>query len=102
MLGHFVEDNKIGLIFPIFGRPISEFIKGKRKKTNSNSTFTLKQFLTIFRNIGLAIHELYVKGYVHRDISEDNILIDENLNTKLIDFGFVCSIDHCKGDFGTK
>lgn len=36
----------------------------------------------------LAINEIHQKGYVHRDLKLQNILIDTDGYLKLIDFGF--------------
>ena len=102
LLGHFQKDEVIGMIFPMFGRPISVFIRERKKKTNNSKLFTVNDFIKIFRNIGTALTELHALGYIHRDISEDNVLIDENYNTKLIDFGCVGNIDYSKGYFGTR
>ncbi|XP_075687799.1 NUAK family SNF1-like kinase 1 [Rhinoderma darwinii] len=40
-----------------------------------------------FRQIVSAVHYCHKKGIVHRDIKLENILLDENLNVKLADFG---------------
>ncbi|XP_063283598.1 NUAK family SNF1-like kinase 1 [Pelobates fuscus] len=41
----------------------------------------------IFRQIVSAVHYCHKNGIVHRDIKLENILLDENLNVKLADFG---------------
>ncbi|XP_018431587.1 PREDICTED: NUAK family SNF1-like kinase 1 [Nanorana parkeri] len=40
-----------------------------------------------FRQIVSAVHYCHKNGIVHRDIKLENILLDENLNVKLADFG---------------
>ncbi|OHS97608.1 CAMK family protein kinase [Tritrichomonas foetus] len=47
-------------------------------------------FLQIFSAISYLHEKLKV---IHRDLKADNIMIDQNNNIRLIDFGFACDID---------
>jgi serine/threonine protein kinase len=50
----------------------------------------------IFRQIAAAVAHLYSLGLVHRDIKDENILIDDKFHVKLIDFGSVAFFDPTK------
>lgn len=85
-MGHFETEDDIVLVFPRFGITVGEFIKNIKKKTDKRP-YTLHHFTSIFRQIASAIFEIQAKGKIHRDISSDNVLIDDDYNIKLIDFG---------------
>uniref|UniRef100_A0A8C5QU08 non-specific serine/threonine protein kinase n=1 Tax=Leptobrachium leishanense TaxID=445787 RepID=A0A8C5QU08_9ANUR len=57
-----------------------DFINNKHQISESDAR-------GIFRQIVSAIHYCHKNGIVHRDIKLENILLDENLNVKLADFG---------------
>lgn len=50
-----------------------------------------REFMTQILNVLDYMHN--VKGYCHRDIKVENILIDHQLNLKLTDFGFAASYE---------
>ncbi|KAM9506366.1 NUAK family SNF1-like kinase 1 [Salvelinus alpinus] len=49
----------------------------------------------IFRQITSAVHYCHTNGVVHRDLKLENILLDQDLNVKLADFGLS---NHFKND----
>uniref|UniRef100_A0A915ESD2 Protein kinase domain-containing protein n=1 Tax=Ditylenchus dipsaci TaxID=166011 RepID=A0A915ESD2_9BILA len=60
-----------------FGDLIQQHKKNFAKKAN------------LLVKVLLAIEAMHVIGICHNDISEENILIDENLHVKIIDYGEV-------------
>jgi len=81
---------------------VSEYIEGKNLRQYiqgykiSGKKIPVENVLKIFRKISKAVNFVHSHGYAHRDIKPENIMIDDNLNIKLIDFAFSCNND-CKG-----
>lgn len=69
---------------PIFGDPpaidLFDYIEVKNDMSEDECRF-------IFRQVCLAIYHLHKHGIVHRDIKDENVIVDENGIIKLIDFG---------------
>jgi len=51
-----------------------------------------RQAKKIMRKILLAVQNLHENEIIHRDIKLENVLIDDNFNVKLTDFGFACKV----------
>ena len=52
-----------------------------------------KEAFKYFIQVSSALYFLHSNGYAHRDIKPENILIDENDNVKLCDFGWCVSLN---------
>ncbi|CAD8119266.1 unnamed protein product [Paramecium sonneborni] len=69
---------------------IHEYVDGQTLERFINEHGTQlhqTEIQSIMRQILLAIIYIHEQGLLHRDIKPDNIMIDKNLNIKLIDFG---------------
>lgn len=52
-----------------------------------------KLALRFFYQTALAVDHIHNLKLIHRDIKPENILLDENFNVKLCDFGWSCFLD---------
>ncbi|CAD8197388.1 unnamed protein product [Paramecium pentaurelia] len=69
---------------------IHEYVDGQTLERFINEHGTQlhqTEIQSIMREILLAIVYIHEQGLLHRDIKPDNIMIDKNLNIKIIDFG---------------
>ncbi|KAI8610756.1 kinase-like domain-containing protein [Chytriomyces sp. MP71] len=53
----------------------------------------------IFKQIAEAVAYLHARGFVHRDIKDENVIIDDNMKVKLIDFGAARHIPKNRTDY---
>jgi len=40
-----------------------------------------------------AIHYIHTRGFAHRDLKCENVLLDKNYDIKIVDFGFACPVE---------
>ncbi len=70
----------------IEGLPLVEYVQ--------RGALALEQKLELTCDICRAIHHAHQKGVIHRDLKPNNILVDENGQPKILDFGIGKSTDH--------
>ena len=50
-----------------------------------------------FKQMLMGLHHLHSRGICHRDLKPENILLDNDLNIKIIDFGFATELSGKNG-----
>ena len=76
--------NSISLVMDYYKSSLMDAIQEKLKTT---SEFSEQNLFIIFTKLLLAYGEMASVGIFHKDIKPHNILIDDELNMKLFDFG---------------
>lgn len=66
---------------------------GSSLKQQSNQKFTEINCKFIIKQLANALKYLHSKNIAHRDIKLENVILDEKLTPKLIDFGFSTCIE---------
>ena len=71
---------------------IMEFVNGislfDYMKSRENERINEQEAIPIFKQIVEGIKYCHENNVIHRDIKLENIIVDKNLNAKIIDFGF--------------
>ena len=72
----------------IAGHTLFEIISAlARREKDAESHFSLSRLLTIFTQVGEAIHYAHLRGIIHRDIKPENIIVGMFGEVNLIDWG---------------
>ena len=69
---------------------------------NLDSAIPIEKCKYIFAQIALAVEYLMNQGFVHRDLKDENVVIDRFYHVKLIDFGSASRIPSHPKDYFTK
>ncbi|KAI7848814.1 kinase-like domain-containing protein, partial [Circinella umbellata] len=81
MLMYSQDEAHYKIVMKNYGKTLFNFIE-------DNPGLTEPYTRQIFKQIAYAIHHLHEElGIIHRDIKDENVMIDGNLNIRLIDFG---------------
>ncbi len=59
-----------------------------------NAPLTTRQRISLLIKICGAIHHAHQRGIIHRDLKPSNILIDQDGQPRVVDFGVARSVDH--------
>lgn len=78
------DREKVGCIF-------LEYISGETLSKTNISRLTSKHKFKIIKQLLSAIEIAHFNGIIHRDINPNNIMLDDNGDVKVIDFG-ICKI----------
>jgi non-specific serine/threonine protein kinase/serine/threonine-protein kinase len=69
----------------IRGRPLLAFVESKK--------FGTRQRLELFERVCAAVQHAHHKGVIHRDLKPDNVLVDDDGEPKILDFGVARATD---------
>ncbi|CAK73708.1 unnamed protein product (macronuclear) [Paramecium tetraurelia] len=81
----FKKKGKIFLVFQFVDRNLLELLEERK-------TLDQECIKRVIFQLVLAVHACHSVGIAHRDIKPENLLIDNDLNLKLCDFGFARTI----------
>lgn len=77
---------------------VMELVKGQRlDHFLSRRPLDLTQRLELFVEICDAVDHAHVQGVIHRDLKPANLLVREDRQPKVVDFGIACRLD-CESD----
>ena len=65
-----------------------------RNKNNSKSELTFSSKIKIFIQCVKAVDYMHSRGFLHRDLKLENILLEKGFNVKICDFGWAIEKEH--------
>lgn len=85
LLGWFIDDTHVYMIFPFYLKTLEDFIKSKKDTTLKTAKKLTKQILS-------GLQHMHSKMIIHRDLKPSNILMDHKNTPIIADFGLSRSI----------
>lgn len=85
----------------INGWPIDKYVD-QRLRDGENADPDSAKLLSLFARIAAAVQFAHKQGVVHRDLKPSNILVDENGEPRLLDFGLAKSVDTASNETTSK
>lgn len=84
----FFQENRTAYI-------VMEYVEGTRVRNyiRKNGKMSGKQVLALMKPVIHSLCDIHKTGLIHRDISIDNLMFDENGQLKLIDFGAARNVE---------
>ena len=84
-----IKGNRIGLIMNHYknGSFISKLVNEQVNNKKKKDILSNKQKINILYGICNGMAHIHIKGFNHRDLAARNILLDNNNNAKITDFG---------------
>ena len=72
---------------------VMEYIKGKTLKDylREHGALTAEEAIHVMTQICQGVDHAHEKGIIHRDLKSQNIMVDDDLNVKITDFGIALS-----------
>ena len=87
VLEYFQENNTAYIIMEfVEGVTLNAYLKQLPEKPS------YREALALLAPVGRALEEIHARGFVHRDVSPDNIMIDKGGRPVLLDFGAVKTV----------
>ncbi|ORX54453.1 Pkinase-domain-containing protein [Hesseltinella vesiculosa] len=82
MVDYFEDDDYYYIVMALHGAGMDLFDYIELKDTMHES-----EIRSIFKQIALAVQHLHTNGITHRDVKDENVVLDHNGRIRLIDFG---------------
>ena len=87
VLEYFQENNTVYIVMEfVEGVTLVDYLKRLPQRPG------YREALSLLAPVGAALGEIHARGFVHRDVSPDNIMIAPNGRPKLLDFGAVKTV----------